>query len=52
MIGRRMLRRLLPRPLALAIRREVLTRRIADETAPVEGEIRLLPQFVRSTDVC
>jgi len=52
MMGRRLLRRLLPPPLALAIRREWLVRRVANERGPLEGEIRLLPKFVRPTDVC
>jgi FkbM family methyltransferase len=52
MIGRRLLRWLLPTRLALAIRREWLVRRVTSERSRLEGEIRLLPKFVRPTDVC
>jgi len=51
-ICRRALRRVLPRPIALALRREWLAWRITSDTAFKEGEVDLLQQFVRPTDIC
>jgi len=51
MFGRRLLRWLLPRPVALALRREWLVRRVLTERV-VESDLQLLPKFVRSTDIC
>jgi FkbM family methyltransferase len=52
MLVRRGMRRLLPPPLALAIRREILVRRVAGERGHREDDIDLLPQFVRRSDIC
>jgi FkbM family methyltransferase len=51
-ICRRALRRVLPRPIALALRREWLAWRVASDAAFKEGEVQLLHQFVRPTDIC
>jgi FkbM family methyltransferase len=51
-IVRRALRWILPPRLALALRRQWLARRVATEAGRLEGEIQLLPRFVRPTDVC
>lgn len=42
----------MPRPLALACRREWIARRVVAGRGHREGDIQLLPRFVRSTDVC
>jgi FkbM family methyltransferase len=52
MLLRRGMRRVLPPPLALAIRREILARRVAAERGHREDDIDLLPRFVRPSDVC
>lgn len=52
MIYRRALRRVLPRRVALALRREWLAWRVASDTAFKEGEVELLRQYVAPTDVC
>ncbi len=52
MILRRALRWVLPAPLALALRQEWLARRVVAEAGRLEGEIQVLPKFVRPTDVC
>jgi FkbM family methyltransferase len=49
---RRLMRRLLPPPVALAVRKEWLARRVASERGYREGDIELLPRFVGPTDVC
>jgi FkbM family methyltransferase len=51
-IYRRALRRVLPRPIALALRREWLAWRITSDKAFKEGEVDLLQQFVRPSDIC
>ncbi|HXD73949.1 MAG TPA: FkbM family methyltransferase [Vicinamibacterales bacterium] len=50
--GRRLLRRLLPKPLALRLRQEWLARRIAAGGGHLESEIHLLPALIKSSDVC
>jgi FkbM family methyltransferase len=52
MMFRRALRRLLPQPLALAMRREWLAWRIVTGTAFEEHELVLLPKYVGPGDVC
>jgi FkbM family methyltransferase len=52
MIARRALRRVIPTPIALAVRREWVARRVAWDLEQLETDIALLPQYVRSTDVC
>jgi FkbM family methyltransferase len=52
MIARRILRALLPRPIALFARRHWLARRVAAGTGNEERDVQLLPQLVRPTDVC
>jgi len=51
-LGRRILRALLPRPVALRLRQEWLARQVARGKGHREGEIQLLPQLVKPTDVC
>ena len=46
------LRRLLPRPIALALRKEWLARQVAGGRGYVETDVGYLPRFVSSTDVC
>jgi FkbM family methyltransferase len=50
--GRRLLRVLLPKSLALRLRQEWLARHVARGTGYREGEIHLLPALVKRTDVC
>lgn len=52
MILRQALRRVLPPRLALALRQRWLVRRVVTQAGGLEGEIQLLPRFVRPTDVC
>jgi FkbM family methyltransferase len=52
MIFRRALRQLLPKRLALAVRREWLARRVASGHAYREHDVELLSRFVRPGDVC
>jgi hypothetical protein len=49
---RRVLRRALPAPVSLALQREWIVRRIVGGRGVEEGEVQLLPGFVRPTDVC
>jgi FkbM family methyltransferase len=51
MLGRRLLRRLLPAPLALALRRDWLVRRVLSGRG-AEGEVQLLPKYVGPAHVC
>jgi FkbM family methyltransferase len=51
-IVRRAMRRLLPQPLALRLRREWLSRRIAAGKGHVENDIPLLRHYVKPTDIC
>ena len=51
-LGRRILRRLLPKPLALRLRQEWLARQVAQGKGHREGEIELLPQLVKPGFVC
>jgi FkbM family methyltransferase len=51
MFARRLLRWFLPAPLALAVRREWLVRRVLTERV-AESDVQLLPKYVRSTDIC
>lgn len=50
--GRRILRALLPKRLALRARQEWLARQIAKGEGHLEGEIHLLPQLVGPEDIC
>lgn len=50
--GRRLLRAVLPKSVALRLRQEWLARQIAQGKGHQEGEMRLLPALVKSTDVC
>ena len=52
MIGRRLLRALLPVPVALLVRRQGLARRVASGRGYHERDVELLPQLVKRTDVC
>jgi FkbM family methyltransferase len=53
MIARRLLRRLLPKPVALRLRREWLSRQVASgEGRHFEDDIPLLKTFVKPTDIC
>jgi FkbM family methyltransferase len=51
-IGGGLLRRVLPIPLALAIRREWMARRLAAGRAYQERDVALLPRFIHSGDTC
>jgi FkbM family methyltransferase len=51
-LGRRILRRLLPKPLALRLRQEWLARQVAGGKGHREGEIDLLPQLVTPDSIC
>jgi FkbM family methyltransferase len=51
-IVRRAMRRLLPQAIALRLRREWLSRRIAAGHGHLENDIALLQDYVRPTDVC
>jgi len=50
--GRRLLRALIPKPLALRLRREWLARRMVQGRAHIEREVELLPQIVSRDAVC
>ncbi len=52
MYGRIALRKVLPRRLALGLRREWLVRQVVAGRAYVETDIAVLPQFVGPTDIC
>jgi len=52
MIGRRLLRAVLPVPVALLVRRQWLARRVASGRGYRERDVELLPQLVKRTDVC
>jgi FkbM family methyltransferase len=52
MIGRRMLRAILPKRVALRLRQEWIARRVAGGRAHIENEIKLLPQVVSDSSVC
>src|SRR5262245_4365442 len=46
------MRRILPQPLALAVRREVRVRTVANGRGYHEREIALRPRFVRRAHIC
>jgi len=50
--GRRLLRALLPKSVALRLRQEWIARQIAKGGGHLEADIFLLPQLVKPTDVC
>lgn len=52
MMLRRVLRRVLPQPLSLRIRREWLGRRVGSGKGYFEDDVRLLKTYVKPTDVC
>ena len=52
MTGRRLLRALLPVPVALFARRPWLARRVAAGKGYREHDVELLPLLVKRTDVC
>jgi FkbM family methyltransferase len=52
MIFRRLLRAILPVPVALFVRRHWLARNVAAGTGSQERDVELLPQLVSSADVC
>ena len=52
MLGRRILRAILPKGVALRLRQEWIARRVAGGRAHIENEVKLLPQFVGSSSVC
>jgi FkbM family methyltransferase len=52
MVGRRILRAILPKSIALRLRQEWIARRVAGGKAHIENEVTLLPQFVGSSSVC
>lgn len=51
-LGRRILRRLLPKPVALRLRQEWLARQVASGKGHREGEIELLPRLVKPNFIC
>ena len=51
-LGRRLLRHLLPKPLALRLRQEFLARRIAAGGGHLESEIHVLPALIKPGSVC
>jgi FkbM family methyltransferase len=51
-IVRRALRAVLPRPLALRLRREWLARRVVRGKGYKERDVDLLPQLLKPTDIC
>jgi hypothetical protein len=51
MIVRRVMRNLLPRPVALRVRREWLARRLAAGKGHFEDDVALLSRYVKPTDV-
>jgi FkbM family methyltransferase len=51
-LGRRILRRVLPKSVALRLRQEWLARQVASGKGHREGEIELLPQLVKPDFVC
>lgn len=52
MIPRRLLRALLPIPVALFVRRHWLARQVASGKGYQERDVELLPQLVKPTDIC
>lgn len=51
-IFRRALRAMLPRALALRLRREWLARRVVNGRGYREGDVEFLPQLLKPTDIC
>jgi FkbM family methyltransferase len=51
-LGRRMLRAVLPKSMALRLRQEWMARRVVQGKGHREGEIQLLPSLVGKADVC
>jgi len=51
-LGRRILRRVLPKPVALRLRQEWLARQVASGKGHREGEIDVLPQLVKPDFIC